>query len=528
MDVEKRGDYVLALDLGTSGPKVALVSSDGSIAAMAFEPVDLDLFEHGGASQDPDQWWGAFVKGARRVIAQAGIAPESIAAVCCSAQWSGTVAVDKDGRHLLPAMIWLDSRGAVYADRLIGGFLRIQGYSPKKLFKWISLTGGAPGRSGKDPIAHILYIKNKHPDIYEKTACFLEPKDYMNYRLTGRFCATWDSITLHWITDNRDINDIRYDDGLISMAGIDAAKLPELARSVDVIGGVTRGCAEEIGILADTPVIGGTPDVQAAAIGSGGVEDFASHLYIGTSSWLTCHVPFKKTDLLRGIASLPSAVPGRYFVANEQETAGACLNYLKDNIFFADDGLCECRSENVYADFDRIAADVPPGSRGVLFTPWLYGERTPIDDPHVRAVFFNQSLSTTRADLVRAVLEGVAFNGRWLLEGVERFVGKKLDPVRMIGGGALSGLWCRIHADVWNRKILQMDDPISANVRGAGLLGFAALGRLDFSDIAKLVPVAQVHEPGVEYRDLYDERYDIFKKIYFKNKRLFRRLNAST
>ena len=234
----------------------------------------------------------------------------------------------------------------------------------------------------------------------------------------------------------------------------------------------------------------GTPDLQSAAIGSGATRDFQAHLYVGTSSWLTCHVPFKKTDMLRNIASLPSAIPGRYFVADEQETAGAALTFLRDRVLFGGDPPADA-----YREFDRMAAAAPPGSGGVIFTPWLYGERTPVEDRFVRGGFHNLSLSAGRPELVRAVLEGVALNSRWLLQAVERFTRRRLEPIRFIGGGARSDVWCQIFADVLGRTIEQVADPVNANARGAAMLAAVALGELNFDQVPERVRVARSYAP---------------------------------
>ena len=243
--------------------------------------------------------------------------------------------------------------------------------------------------------------------------------------------------------------------------------------ATDIVGPLRPGPAAALGIPAGIPVVAGTPDLQSAAIGSGATRDFQAHLYVGTSSWLTCHVPFKKTDMLRNIASLPSAIPGRYFVADEQETAGAALTFLRDRVLFGGDPPADA-----YREFDRMAAAARPGSGGVIFTPWLYGERTPVEDRFVRGGFHNLSLSASRAELVRAVLEGVALNSRWLLQAVERFTRRRLDPIRFIGGGARSDVWCQIFADVLGATIEQVADPVNANARGAAMLAAVALGEL--------------------------------------------------
>jgi len=187
--------------------------------------------------------------------------------------------------------------------------------------------------------AHMLYVRDEMPEVYAKTHKFLNVLDYLNLKLTGRFVATTDSIALHWVTDNRRIDEVHYDDQLLAQSSIPREKLPDLAKAVDVIGVLQREPALALGLLEGTPVVGGSPDVPAAAVGSGAVADFDGHVYVGTSAWLTCHVPFKKTDVIHNMASLPSSLPGRYFVANEQETAGACMTWLRDDVFCRDDVL---------------------------------------------------------------------------------------------------------------------------------------------------------------------------------------------
>lgn len=525
---ESTEKYILAVDLGTSGTKSALVSAQGKILAHAFVKNDLFLHADGGAEQDPGQWWAGILESFKSLLEKRLVPAESIIAVCCSSQWSGTVAVDKNGRHLANALIWLDSRGNRYIKQITKGFLPIGGYAAAKLWQWVRLTGGAPSHSGKDSLAHILYIKNTHPEIYEKTWKFLEPKDYINLRLTGRAAASYDSICLHWVTDNRDINKIVYNERLVKLSTVDPEKFPELIPAAGVIGTLDKKVAERLGLSPRVRVVCGTPDVQAAAIGSGSVEDFAAHLYIGTSAWLTCHVPFKKTDIKTSIASLPSAIPGRYFAANEQETAGACLTFLRDKVFFPKDRLSDsCAPPDFYGVLDALADEVPPGSKGLLFLPWLYGERTPIDDRLIRGGFVNLSLSATRAHMVRAVLEGVAYNSRWLLSAVEKFAGRRLSPIRMIGGGANSDIWCRIHADVLDRKVIKVKDPLHANVRGAGLLASAALGYIGFEDICGLVETEAIYEPDPANRKIYDRMFREFKVSYRQIRKTCARLNKS-
>ena len=520
--------YILAIDLGTSGPKVALVSTQGELIGSEFEETKLMLLPEGGAEQSPSEWWEAITKAVKRLLDKGLISNNEIVAIAITGQWSGTVPVDQAGNALTNAIIWMDARGAPFVKKIVDGAIKVEGYAPGKLFKWLQLTGGVPGLAGKDPIAHILYLKHAHPDIYQHTYKFLEPVDYIGLRLTGQMSASYNSIILHWMTDNRRINDIPYDDTLIKISTIDHAKLPALKPVNSILGKLSTKIAREWGLREGVQVVMGSPDIHSAAIGSGAVRDYEPHLYIGTSSWLTCHVPFKKTDLFHNLAALPSAIPGRYLLTDEQETAGACLQFLRDNLFFNQDELSIGeKPQNVYKLFDQIAERMPAGSDGLIFTPWLYGERTPVDDHLVRGGFFNQSLQTTREHMVRAVFEGVAFNSRWLLKYVEKFIKRPVEAINFVGGGAKSDIWCQIHADILNRPIRQMKDPIEVNVRGAALLASAALGYLSYEEIASRVQVANTYTPNPNHRKLYDELFAEFLAIYENNKKIYARLNRA-
>jgi xylulokinase len=519
--------YVLALDLGTSALKLALFTTRGETVGSAVERYPLHLLGHGGVEQDPEDWWRAVVRGTRRLLAATEVDPGRVVGLGCSAQWSGTVAVDRDGRPLARALIWMDSRGAEQIRRVTGGVPTLQGYGLRKLITWIRRTGGAPGHSGKDTVAHILYVRDREPATYGRTHKFLEPRDWLNQRLTGRFATTPDAVSLLWAADVRDPNAVRYDHRLLRMTGLDRDKLPDLVPAATVLGGLRREVADELRLPASAQVVTGAPDIMASAIGSGAVHDFDTHLCIGTSSWLVCHVPYKKTDLFHNMASLPSAIPGRYLLANEQESAGVCLAELRSNVLFPRDEPAPAGTgEDDYAAMLALARQVPPGSDGLIFTPWVNGERTPVDDRTVRGGFFNQSLGATRGHLVRAVLEGVAYNSRWLLTYVERFVKRRVDTITAVGGGARSELWCQIHADVLDRVVLQARDPALASARGAALQALVALGHLRWDEVADAVPIARTFEPDPGRRRVYDALFPEFVNLYRSTRGIYARLNA--
>ena len=518
--------YVLAIDHGTSGMKTALLSMRGELICQAYEFTPTYYFPGGGAEQDPDDWWNALISTSREVVSKGLVPVKDIEAICCSSTFSSTVAVDSGGRHLMNSLTWMDSRGAPHIRRLISGFPSVNGYRLSRMLPWIYKTGGGPQLSGKDDIAHVLYVKYDLPEIYRKTHMFLSSKDFLNLKLTGHYAAGFDSMTLFWVTNTRDPNNIHYDDWLLKKAGIAREKLPPLKSAVDFLGPVLPEVAESIGVGKDVSVFLGTPDHQAAGIGSGAVRDFEGHIYIGTSSWIQCVVPFKKTDVFHSIASLPTAIPGKYYCANEQDTAGGCLSFLLDKMLFAKNELNrDAPPDGAYGILDRIAEKVPPGSRGVVFTPWLNGERTPVDDTATRAGFYNLSLGTTQEDLIRAVMEGVALNNRWALKYVEKFVDRRLEPLTIVGGGARSDLWCGIFADVLKRRIRQAAVPLEANARGAAFIAAAALGHITFDEIPGLVKISREFEPDESRGKLYDELFGVFLEIYKKNKSIYRRLN---
>ncbi|TFG08867.1 MAG: xylulose kinase [Promethearchaeota archaeon] len=537
---KKEKKFVLCIDHGTGGPKCAIVSTHGDVLEWAFQEVPLNVTKGGGVEQDPDLWWNAIMKTAKQVIDSGCVKIDDIIAIANTSQWSGTVPVDKDGNHLHNAVIWMDTRGAKYVKKAFKGLINVSGYSVFKVLKWLKLTGGAPALSGKGPIGHILWLKNERPDVIEKTYKYLEPQDYINARLTGKFAASTASIQLHWVTDNRDPQNIKYSKKLIKKLKLDPNKLPELKLSTDVLGNVKSEVADELGLQKDTKVIMGAPDTASAPIGSGAVRDYEGHIYIGTSDWLECFVPYQKVDIAHMMASIPSAIPGKYLVANEQEIAGGALSYLRDNILYhKDDLLREEAKPDVYKIFDQIVESVPPGANNLIFTPWLIGERTPVENDTIRGGLYNLSLEMTREHILRAIFEGVAYNVKWLFIYVEKFIEKWVKKERpgfkkgdfimphlnIIGGGGSSDVWCQIFADVLNRKINQVKDPIQANARGAAYIAGVGLGYINWDHIPKHTKISNTFKPNPENRDVYDKLFKEYLNIYKIMKKSYKRLN---
>jgi xylulokinase len=270
----------------------------------------------------------------------------------------------------------------------------------------------------------------------------------------------------------------------------------------------------------------GINDTNASAIGAGAVREFDGVIYIGTSLVLTCHLPFKKTDLFHLMTSMPSPVRSRYLLMAEQGTGGKSLEFFLRSIVYADDGFATGPvPDDVYERVNHIAAKVPAGSEGVLFLPWLNGTLAPEENATARGSFFNLSLSSTRSHMTRALLEGIAYNNRWTVGPAEKFIGRKFDHFRFAGGGALSDVWAQIHADVLGVPIHQVANPTHVTTRGAAFLAFDKLGVRSLGELKDRVQIRRVFEPDESNRALYDKMYAQFRALYKRNKKVFAALN---
>jgi xylulokinase len=485
--------YALAIDLGTGGPKVGLVSLAGRTAWREHLPVRTSRGPDGAVEQDAQEWWDLIAGAAQRGLGGGAVDPEDVVAVAVTGQWASRVAVDEHGIPVAPCVMWMDTRGRAHSRILVGG--RVAGFNVRRALTWVRHSGGVPSPAGADPISHLLYLERDCPEVASAARWFLEPVDYLTMRFTGRASASPASMLSAWLTDNRRIDgQPEYDAVLVSMAGIDMAKLPPLQPTGSVIGPVRSDVAADLGLPDGVRVVTGVPDLHAATVGSGALDRHAAHLAISTSGWISCPLDRKKSDVRHSMASVPGLGDGHYLLVNSIDAGGICLEWARTQLF---------DRPPPYEELLTLAASADPGSGGIVFTPWPTGTRSPAEDRGARAGWHNLSVATTRAELVRAVLEGVACHAAWLHDAVEGFVGERLEPIRILGGGARSDLWCQITADVLERRLERVVDPTDTVLRGAALLAGIGLHAITRQDVAALVEVDRAFEPDPATRDVY-------------------------
>ena len=523
---EEKDKYIIAHDMGTSCDKSILMTVHGEIIGMAKQEYVMSHPQPGFAEQDPLDWWQAVCNTTRSVLKTTGIPAEKIAGITFSSLMQCLVPVDRDGQAVHPAITWLDGRAAEIMRKEFWTAPKVQGYNVFKLLRFLKLTGGTPGQAGKDQIGRILWLKKHKPEVMEQLYKFIDAKDFIIHKLTGKFITSVDLAVIWWLLDTRN-NRNEWHEGLCRMAGVTTDQLAEVRQSAEIVGELTPGAAEQTGLLAGTPVINGAGDMSAAAVGSGAIAEGEMHISVGTSGWVGGHFTRRKIDIPHYAGCIGSAVPDKFYLAMaHQETAGACLEWLKNKVIYHQDQLiADAKTEDVYQVMDKLAEESGPGAHGVMFTPWMYGERCPLDDDNVRAGVYNLGLNHGRADLIRAVMEGVAFNTRWAMETLEKLYAP-VTELNIIGGGGKSAIWCQIMADILNRNINQVADPQNAGARGMALLASMTLGHINsFEDIRNYISIKKTFIPDAGHRHLYDRLFREYKNIYKQNKKWYARMN---
>ena len=482
-------DLFIGHDVGTGGNKAVLVDLQGRVLSSHVGSLELDHPRPGWAEQDPERWWDAVCEGTRAVV---GDRAGDVKGMAFAGQMLVLVPMDGGGRPTRPAISWLDNRGEEQARRLtrrLGGDRVVR-----------ALAGASP--TGKDLVAKVAWIAEHEPEVHAATEAYGDATSYLVARCTGRVAL---DATGAGATGLFDPVKRRWSKALARLTGYPLAKVPSVLPSTEVAGRLTSKAASDLGLAPDLPVAMGMADIPAAAVGSGAVEPGDGHVYLGTSAWIAVTLNKPRHVPAAGIVSVSSAAPRGSLMIAEMETAGACRDWFETNMGAA--------------DLDELAAQAPPGCDGLVFCPWMFGERSPVPDSTLRGAFVNLSLEHGREHLARAVLEGVAYNLRWIIEEIDA-TGLRRPGLRAIGGGARSSLWLQIIADVCGESVSRVAEPRFAGASGAALSAAVATGYLrDVPAIKQRVRVERIFTPTPtptshgQAKSAYDRSYRMMRQI---------------
>ena len=498
--------HAIGIDVGTTNVKVALVSDDGGVVASTSR--SLTYVRSGGvAEQDANATWDEIRDAISELSANEPVAVADVVSLGVCSQYSSIVPIDAQARPLMPMLMWQDTRGTDHS-------FEIMARDPDAFMTFVERHGIPPVGGGLS-LAHILYVQQDCPDVHARTAAFVEAMDYVTARLTGRITATQHSTFMFQLCDNRSLDPPLYDAELVRLAGVDATRLPPLVAIDSAIGPLLPDVARELGLPESATVYAGTNDTATAAIATGAFAPERAGISIGTTSVLVDEVAAFRVDLDHQIFSMPAPYPGRYVVCAENGLGGKVLEHVLRNIVYADDALGNHRAPDPFALLDHALGATLAGAGGVMFLPWLAGASAPQSDGRMRGGFVNMSLETTRLDLTRAVVEGVAHNLRALIAPVVAFTETPITEIALVGGAARSAAWCQVLADVLDRPIIAPNAPDVAIARATALLALQRSGAWSTDQLDHEPSGAtQRFEPNPASRSLFADRHEQFTAAY--------------
>ena len=530
--------YVLSYDIGTTGIKTCLFEIDQTISMIDSASCGYHLYilDNGGAEQDADEWWEAMCRTTKEVFSRVSVSPDQVAGISFCSQMQGLVLVDRDGVPVHRPMSYMDQRAEEEIKKGIANGIQIAGANIFKLIPSLMITG-AVSSSVKDPIWKYKWIEAHEPENLARAYKWLDVKEYMISRCTGRFVMTEDSAWSTLLYDTRKGHE-GWSTKMCKMFGIRMDLLPEIIKSTDEAGKLTSKAASELGLKEGTPVFGGGGDATLIGVGAGCVNTGQTHIYSGTSGWVSTIVDKQFIDANYMIAAIVGAQSGKFNYFAEMETAGKCLEWVKDHLALDEIGIyldkhdvCEGteNQEKVYTSLydylSEVIDSVEPGAGGVIFTPWLHGNRCPFEDPNAGGMFFNLKLETGKTEMIRAVVEGVCYHLRWMLECQDRKI-RTSDPIRFCGGGALSDVTAQMLSDITGRTIEVVASPQNVGSMGAAAITGVGLGIMNsIEEIADFIPAEKTFTPDKQTGDLYEKNYQVFKKLHDANKKCFKDIN---
>lgn len=491
--------HALGIDVGSTNVKVVLTDGEGSVVGAAGRPLQTTT-DGGTVGQDPDSIWSAVRAAVRDVTSASPSAAADVVTIGVCSQYSSLVPVDADGAALAPVKLYLDSRGG-------GRCWEILERHPEAFETWVA-RHGIPPIGGGLTLSHLLHFQHDEADLHARTAAYLEVMDLVNLRLTGTVAATQCTMFTSQLVDNRSVGITEYDADLLEMAGVDPRRLPPLIPVDGVHGALLPEVAADLGLPAGVEVRAAMNDTQAGAFATGALADPGTcGLAIGTTAVLIQSVPAHGVDLEREVLSMPMPMRGCYVVMAENGIAGRAVERTLELLSpIGRDG------DDHFAELADALAASSPGAGGVLFLPWLAGSMSPTSASDMRGGFIGVTLRTERADLLRASVEGIARNLRWLLPAVADLSGAPVERVVLGGGAARADGLAQVVADVLARPVTVLDRPDLAAATAVGKVALARHLRDDPAGVS--MPAGATLHPEAAATAVHDQMQPLFEEAF--------------
>ncbi len=506
-------NYFLGLDVGTTGAKALLIDESGKVTGTASSEYPMFNPRPFWSEQNPEEWWNAVKISFQKIIAGSSITRDEVKGIGLTGQMHGLVLLDKYGKVIRPCIMWNDQRTAAECEEIISliGFNKI-----------LNITGNAvlPGFTAPK----ILWVRKNEPEIYEKTAHILLPKDYIRYRLTNEFATDVSDASGTLLLD---VNNRGWSNDILSGLDLPESWMPAVHESPEVTGFLTGEAAEAMGLAEGIPVVAGAGDQAAGGVGTGTVKNGIVSVVLGTSGVVFAHTDKLRIEPEGRLHSFCHASPGTWHVMGVTLSAAGSFKWFRDTFCEHEKDVTLQRKTDVYELLTEQASEIPAGSEGLIFLPYLTGERTPYPDPDAKATFTGITVRHNKKHFIRSVLEGVTYSLKDCLE-LNKKTGLDISEIRISGGGAKSKLWKQILADVFETELVVLNSTEGASF-GAALL--AAVGTGNFKSveeacnksISRKDSIYPVKENTLRYRDYYE----IYKNLYPSLKQSFNKTSRA-
>ena len=492
--------YLIGLDVGTSGTKCIIADNEGKVVASSTQEYPLYTPKPGWAEQVPQDWWDACVRGLKVILPKSGVDPKDIAGVSYSGQMHGLVALDENNEVIRPAILWCDQRTQAQCDWITaraGGLKGLLTYTNNQM-----LTGYTGGK--------ILWLRDEEPENFNKMMLFICPKDYIRYRMTGTLGIDMSDASG---TGFFDVRSRKWSDGLIALAGLDKAIFPEAHESIELAGTVTAEAAAETGLPQGLSCYYGGGDAIIQTTGGGMVAPGTLGVVIGTSGNVAMALDKYEGNPNGALQLFCGNEPGSWMALGVTLTAGGAYRWYRDELCKYEAEMARAQSTNVYDVMGKSAEQSVPGAHGVVFTPYLTGERCPYPDPNCRASFYGLTLGATKADITRSVMEGVTYSLRQLVDIMGGFA--KNEKVYTSGGGSVSPLWRQMQADIFDLPVYTMSAASEGGAYGAIMVAGVGAGLWkDLKEAATIIRAETETLPCPENQAAYNDTYEIYCKLY--------------